>query len=208
MPNPVNEARTVEGALARVDAETVVSDSIDTDQATINGQQEQDPRKLLKYIEITNGNATISETVSGLDGDDPNFYYIIEILSYVDVGSGDNPLTATFGGVGNGNYDYTMVDELGNFRGSTGNDSVELLTPTASTPNDILSGTFRLIVRNRPMMCGMGAPGLKKEGESLHATRIGEQVNNSFDLTLEADIGSSGGEIVAAVWQVQDRSAI
>jgi len=34
MPNPVDEARTVEGALARVDAETVVSDSVDTNSLT------------------------------------------------------------------------------------------------------------------------------------------------------------------------------
>jgi hypothetical protein len=195
-----------------LDASSVTTGSLDAESATINGQPENDPRELINYVSVS-GVSSISETIS-LDVLDEQYYLIEVLLFQDDETSANNDLELTVGGLGAGDYSYTLIDESATTSEVTGGDQYSLISPTASDSLDSHAGTWQLTTTTigsrtdftiSPLTYGALVRG---QGQYFYSKGGGVQTNDPFDLTFQASASGSDLTLRAAVFEVQDRSEI
>lgn len=179
-----------------------------TDVLTVNNLASEDPRKLVSLIDVS-GQSSISESVSITS--DENFYHVIEVLRYEDDNSSeDNNLTLTVGGLGNGDYNYALSDKGLTATERTAENEWVLIEPTATAASDRHIARWDLfVVGSRPALIGKGEPIFQTQGRALEKGQSNAaNANDNPDITFAASASSTDLTLKAAVWQVQDRSAI
>ena len=197
----------------RRDVEQLDSDSVSTDKGDINQLKAndplypaQDPRELLKFVDIANS-SSISATVSGLPRNELK-PIIIEVLRYKDDTSNNNNLELVL--ENQSGYDFTQEDETGSVTTTTGASAYTLIEPTASTSADEHVAEFSLTVKGSYSSVGRSVEGspLRGVGKYLKQSVDLNSPVGPYDLTLQASASSADLDLRAAIWQVQDRGVI